>query len=171
VLYTMGEEDILPRALGRAHPRHKTPHVAIWVIAPPIGIVPVAMVVAGVTPLEVYAYTGTIGTFGYMLAYVLMAVSLPFFLRGRGENNPLSTGLAVLVTAALLYVFYKNVVPVPDYPFNLFPWIFLGLVVLGLVLYGTMRARHPEAALEVGSTEEEPIPPAAVQHRAEDPQG
>ena len=34
VLYTMGEEDILPAALGRAHPKHKTPHVAIGTLAP-----------------------------------------------------------------------------------------------------------------------------------------
>jgi amino acid transporter len=120
------------------------------------------MVATGVTPLEVYAYTGTIGTFGYMLAYLLMAVSLPFFLRKRNEANPLSTGLAAVVVAALLYVFYKNVIPVPDYPYNLFPWIFLGLVVLGLVWYAVVRMRNPEVLREVGMMEEEPIAPGTV---------
>jgi len=165
VLYTMGEEDLLPRALGRAHPRHKTPHVAIGVIAPVIGIVPVVMLLTGVTPLNVYAYTGTIGTFGYMLAYFLMALALPFFLRRRGEANPLSAVLAVVVMAALAYVFYKNVVPVPDYPYNLFPWIFLGLLVVGLAGYAVMRARRPELVAEVGSIQEEPVPEGtAVPH-------
>jgi amino acid transporter len=162
VLYTMGEEDILPRALGRAHPTHRTPYVAIGIIAPVVGVVPVIMVATGVTPLEVYAYTGTIGTFGYMLAYLLMAVSLPFFLRKRNEANPLSTGLAAVVVAALLYVFYKNLIPVPDYPYNLFPWIFLGLVVLGLVWYAVVRMRNPEVLREVGMMEEEPIAPGTV---------
>ena len=162
VLYTMGEEDILPRALGRAHPTHRTPYVAIGIIAPVVGVVPVIMVATGVTPLEVYAYTGTIGTFGYMLAYLLMAVSLPFFLRKRNEANPWSTGLAAVVVVALLYVFYKNVIPVPDYPYNLFPWIFLGLVVLGLVWYAVVRMRNPEVLREVGMMEEEPIAPGTV---------
>jgi amino acid transporter len=162
VLYTMGEEDILPRALGRAHPTHRTPYVAIGIIAPVVGVVPVIMVATGVTPLEVYAYTGTIGTFGYMLAYLLMAVSLPFFLRKRNEANPLSTGLAAVVVVALLYVFYKNLIPVPDYPYNLFPWIFLGLVVLGLVWYAVVRMRNPEVLREVGMMEEEPIAPGTV---------
>ena len=162
VLYTMGEEDILPRALGRAHPTHRTPYVAIGIIAPVVGVVPVIMVATGVTPLEVYAYTGTIGTFGYMLAYLLMAVSLPFFLRKRNEANPLSTGLAAVVVVALLYVFYKNVIPVPDYPYNLFPWIFLGLVVLGLAWYAVVRMRNPEVLREVGMMEEEPIAPGTV---------
>src|SRR5947209_97851 len=95
VLYTMGEEDLLPRVFGRAHPRHKTPHVAIGVIAPVIGIVPVVMLLTNVTPLNVYAYTGTIGTFGYMIVYILMAMALPFFLRRRGESSPLVTALSV----------------------------------------------------------------------------
>lgn len=159
ILYTMGEEDVLPRALGRAHRTHKTPHVAIGVLAPVVIVVPVVMVAVGVTPLEVFTYIGTIGTFGYMLGYLLMAVALPFFLRRRGEANPLSAVLAVVVVAALLYVFYKNVVPVPPYPLNLMPWIFLGLVVLGLAWYAFERARKPQLVREVGTFEEDPVPP------------
>ena len=163
VLYTMGEEDVLPAVLGRAHRRHKTPHVAIGLIAPIVGLVPIVMVATGTTPFNVYAYTGTLGTFGYMLAYLLMAVALPFFLRRRDEANPLSTVLAVVVVAALLYVFYKNVWPVPPSPFNLFPWIFLGLMVVGLAWYFAVRTRNPEVLREVGMMEEEPVPPGTVQ--------
>ncbi|MGD9987285.1 APC family permease [Pseudonocardia sp.] len=159
ILYTMGEEGILPGRLGRAHPTHKTPHVAIAVIAPVVLVVPVILVLVGFEPLEVFTYTGTIGTFGYMLAYLLMAVALPAFLRRRGELNPLSVVLAVVVAAALLYVFYKNLVPVPDYPLNLMPWIFLGLVVIGLAWYAAMRARSPQLGEQAGTFEEEPLPP------------
>ena len=163
VLYTMGEEDVLPAVLGRAHRTHKTPHVAIGVIAPIVGLVPIIMVATGTTPFNVYAYTGTLGTFGYMLAYLLMAVALPLFLRRRDEANPLSTVLAVVVVAALLYVFYKNVWPVPPSPFNVLPWIFLGLMVVGLAWYFSVRARNPEVLREVGMMEEEPLPPGTVQ--------
>jgi amino acid transporter len=159
VLYTMGEEDVLPAALGRAHPRHHTPHVAIWLIAPVVAIVPIVMLAAGTTPLGIYAYTGTIGTFGYMLAYLLMAISLPFFLRRRDELRAATVGLVVVVVLALLYVFYKNVIPVPASPYNLLPWIFLGALLLGLVWYLTVRVRTPEVADGIGSIEEEPVPP------------
>jgi amino acid transporter len=165
VLYTMGEEDVLPAPLGRAHRRHKTPHVAIAVIAPVVGLVPIVMVATGTTPFNVYAYTGTIGTFGYMLAYLLMAVALPFFLRRRNEANPLSTLLAVVVVAALLYVFYKNVYPVPPSPYNLLPWIFLAAMALGLAWYFTVRARRPEVLQEIGATEEEPVAPGTTDRR------
>ena len=162
ILYTMGEEDILPRTLGQAHRSYRTPHIAIAVVAPVMIIVPIVMVASGVELLNVIGYTGTIGTFGYMLGYLLMAIALPFFLRRRNEANPLSTVLAVVVVAVLLYVFWKNVYPVPDYPFNLMPWIFLGLVALGMAWYATVRIRNPEVLREVGMMEEEPIRPGAV---------
>ena len=145
--------------LGRAHRTHKTPHIAIGVIAPIVGLVPIVLMVAGQGPLEVYAYVGTIGTFGYMLGYLLMAAALPFFLRRRGEANPLSTVLAAVVVVALLYVFYKNVVPVPDPPMNLMPWIFLAALLVGLAWYAAVRIRNPRVLAEVGTTEEEPVPP------------
>ncbi|GAB3347097.1 APC family permease [Modestobacter lapidis] len=164
VLYTMGEEGVLPSALGRAHAQHRTPHVAIWLIAPVVAVVPIVMVASGTTLLGVYAYTGTIGTFGYMLAYVLMALSLPVFLRRRSELRAASVVLAVVVVLALLYVFYKNVIPVPDSPYDLLPWIFLGALVLGLVWFLAVRVRTPGVAAEVGSIEEEPVAPNALDH-------
>jgi len=161
-MYTMGEEDVLPKALGRAHRSYRTPYVAIAVVAPIMIIVPIVMVASGVELLNVIGYTGTVGTFGYMLGYLLMAIALPFFLRRRNEANPLSTVLAVVVVAVLLYVFWKNVYPVPDYPFNLMPWIFLGLVALGMAWYATVRVRNPEVLREVGMMEEDPIPPGTT---------
>ena len=161
VLYTMGEEDVLPAALGRAHRTYKTPHVAIGILAPIIGLVPVLLMIAGRGPFDVYAYVGTIGTFGYMVAYLLMAVALPFFLKRRGEANPVSTVLSVVVVAALLYVFYKNVIPVPEYPLNLLLPIFVALLVTGMAWYSVVRVRRPEVLAEVGSTEEEAVPPQA----------
>ena len=159
VLYTMGEEDVLPAALGRAHRTYKTPHVAIATLTPVIALVPVVLMIGGRGPFDVYAYVGTVGTFGYMVGYLLMAVALPFFLRRRGEGNPASTVLSVVVVAALLYVFYKNVIPVPEYPLNLLLPIFAVLLALGMGWYFLVRSRRPEVLAEVGSTEEEPVAP------------
>lgn len=158
VLYTMGEEGVLPAVLGRAHRSHQTPYVAIWTAAPIIGVVPMVMIATGTTPLNIYAYAGTIGTFGYMLAYLLMAIALPVFLRRRGESNPLSALLAAVVVLTLFYVFYKNVVPAPASPYNLLPWIFLGALLLGLVGYLFVRVTAPQNLRAVGTTEEDPVP-------------
>jgi hypothetical protein len=61
--------------------------------------------------------------------------------------------------AALLYVFYKNVIPVPAYPLNLLLPIFIVVLALGMGWYFVVRSRRPEVLAEVGSTEEEPVAP------------
>jgi len=158
VLYTMGEEGVLPAAVGRAHSTHKTPHVAILLIAPIVALVPLVMIASGSTPFEVYAYTGTVGTFGYMLAYLLMAASLPVFLQRRGESNAVALVLSGVVVLSLLYVFYKNVYPVPPSPFNLLPYIFAAVLLVGLGWYLFIRVTAPERTRRVGTYEEEPVP-------------
>ncbi len=157
VLYTMGEEGVLPAAVGRAHATYRTPHVAIMLIAPIVALVPIVMVVRGSAPLDAFAYIGTVGTFGYMLAYLLMAVSLPVFLSRRGEISPIAVVLSVVVALSLLYVFYKNVYPVPPSPLNRLPYIFAAVLLVGLVWYLIVRVTHPERTRRVGTYEEEPV--------------
>jgi hypothetical protein len=42
------------------------------------------------------------------------------------------------------------------------PWIFVGLVALGMAWYAVIRVRKPEIVEEVGTFEEEPVPPGTV---------
>lgn len=157
VVYTMGEEGVLPAAVGRAHATYRTPHVAILLIAPIVALVPIVMVVRGSAPLVAFAYIGTVGTFGYMLAYFLMAVSLPIFLRRRGESSTGVIVLSVVVVLSLLYVFYKNVYPVPPSPFNRLPYIFAAALLLGLGWYLFVWLTARERTRQVGTYEEEPV--------------
>ncbi|MGI8692561.1 MAG: APC family permease [Geodermatophilaceae bacterium] len=158
VVYTMGEEGVLPAAVGRAHATYRTPHVAIMLIAPFVAVVPIVMVVNGSEPLIAFGYIGTVGTFGYMVAYLLMAVSLPLFLRRRGESSPIAVVLSVAVVLSLLYVVYKNVYPVPPSPLNRLPYIFLAILLVGLLWYLVVRVTHAERTRRVGTYEEDPVP-------------
>ncbi|MGI8681375.1 MAG: APC family permease [Mycobacteriales bacterium] len=160
VLYTMGEEGVLPSPLGRAHRKYQTPHVAILLIAPIVFLVPFVMLARGSAPLSMFGYIGTVGTFGYMLAYLLMAASLPLFLNRRSEFSAAATVLSAVVVLSLLYVVYKNVYPVPPSPLNRLPYIFAVVLLLGLAWYLVVRLTHPERTRRVGTYEEEPVPAA-----------
>jgi amino acid transporter len=143
VLFSVAHDGVLHPALGRAHARHRTPHVAILALLPAVVVVPAVMVLAGLTPLEVYAYTGTIGTFGYLTAYLLMAIGMPIFLRRHHTARAHHWVLAVAAAAAIVYVIYKNLVPAPDYPYNVLPYLYLALLALGLAWYAVVRRRAP----------------------------
>ncbi len=54
----------------------------------------------------------------------------------------------------MAYVVYKNIVPAPPYPYNLLPYIYAGLLAVGLVFYAVLRVRDPERAKRIGSVQE-----------------
>ncbi|OJY46383.1 APC family permease [Pseudonocardia sp. 73-21] len=141
VLFAVAHDGVLHTALRRAHTRHRTPHVAILALLPPVVLVPAIMILLGVTPLEVYAYTGTIGTFGYLTAYLLMAVGMPIYLRRHHTVRTHHWVLSAAAVVAILYVIYKNLVPVPAYPYNILPYLYLALLVIGIVWYAVARGR------------------------------
>jgi len=154
-VYSLGREGILPARLGRSHPRFQTPHAAIYLLAPVIGAVPFVMVANGTAPLSIFGYIGTLATYGYLLAYVLVSIAAPIFLARRHTLTPLPVIVAVLATVAIGYVIFKNLVPVPPAPYNVFPYIFLGWIVIGVAWYLVLKARDPERAARLGTLAED----------------
>jgi len=153
-VYSLGREQILPGRLSHAHARFKTPHVAIYALAPIVGVVPFVLVAIGVAPLNIFGYLGTLATFGYLLAYVLVSVAAPIFLARRHALTPLPVVVAVLATVAIGYVIYKNLVPVPPAPYSLFPYLFLAWIAIGVGWYLAIKARDPARAAQLGTFQE-----------------
>jgi amino acid transporter len=154
-VYSLGRENILPSTFGSTHSRFRTPHIAILTLAPVVGIVPFILVADGTSPLNIFAYLGTLATFGYLLAYVLVSIAAPFFLRRRKALTPFAVAVSVLATATIGYVFYKNLVPVPPSPYDTFPYIFGAWIVIGLAWYLVLKARDPERAARLGTFQDQ----------------
>ena len=129
--------------------------IAILTLAPVVGIVPFILVADGTSPLNIFAYLGTLATFGYLLAYVLVSIAAPFFLRRRKALTPFAVAVSVLATATIGYVFYKNLVPVPPSPYDTFPYIFGAWIVIGLAWYLVLKARDPERAARLGTFQDQ----------------
>jgi amino acid transporter len=153
-VYSLGREDILPRSFGRSHSTYKTPHVAIYTLAPVVGIVPFILVAHGTSPLTIFAWIGTLATYGYLLAYVLVSIAAPIFLARRKVLTPLPVIVGTVATVAIGYVVYKNLVPVPPSPYDYLPYIFLGWVLIGLAWYFYLKVRHPARAAQLGTLQE-----------------
>lgn len=156
ILFGMSNEGILPGWLGHAHPRHKTPSKAIWLVVPLVAIPAVVVLSTGVASLSATTYIDTVGVFGYMVSYAAVCIGAPFFLKKRGlPRVALSVVLGLLGVASLAYVFYANVFPVPAFPFNTLPYYFLAAMLGGIVGYAVLRARHPEVAERAGTFADE----------------
>jgi amino acid transporter len=111
----------------------------------PIGAVTVSMTLtlvlllafglAGTSALNAFFYLATIGTLSVLVVYVVVSVSaLRLELDGPGRKSWVAIVVPVGGSVVAIYVLYRNVVPAPAFPFNLFPYIVAGWLVLGLGL-------------------------------------
>ena len=60
ILFSAGREGLLPVFFGKIHPRHKTPHIAMWIYI----FIALAITLAfgwNLTPVVIFADTGTLG--------------------------------------------------------------------------------------------------------------
>lgn len=141
LLFSMGHERQVHRGVASAHPTRQTPHVAIGVLSVLAALITVTMTLSGITTINVFAYAGTIGTYGYMVAYILITLGLPVTLRRRGEPVLAAFVVGGLAAVGMLYVLFKSVYPVPAAPYDLLPRLFLGVVVVAVAWTFVLVAR------------------------------
>ncbi|AWT47029.1 MULTISPECIES: APC family permease [Streptomyces] len=171
----LAEEGVLPRALGRVHPRHRSPYVA-GIAQTVLGVaVVLAFRAAGADPYgQLLLWVNTPGMIGLLLLQLLAAIAVPcYFRRVRHQEGALRTVLAPLAATALLATAIVLVVTHIDLFTGASSTVNTVLVLvapavflLGLPLAAWLRHRRPDAyagfaAEPSGSVEAaEPTPPA-----------
>ena len=150
-LFTLAREHALPAALGRVHPRFQTPHVAIALVGLIAFVVGLIGTVNTVGRFQWDVYVGIVSSYAYLFAYLLVAIATPLWLRRIKALSPGGLVVSVLAAAGILYVIYKNLVPVPEGAYKYLPYVFVALLLVGLVRFLHLRATRPEVAARVGS--------------------
>ena len=148
VLFTMGRYGIFPISIGSTHKEKLTPHVAISLFAVIQFLIPTTFILLSygavhgwqMVPFDAFNDAGLFGAMGFCGAYVLISLATPFYLKKIGEMKPHHIAIAVIALALLLVPIVGTVYPVPSYPMNYFPYIFLAYIVAGVVLV-SMRSR------------------------------
>src|SRR6267143_3966773 len=88
VLLLMSHNGITHGSLRTTHARHETPGRAI-VVTGILAVAPVAALAArGASGLDVYGWMGSLATHGFIVAYALVCVALPRYLRDHGVFRP-----------------------------------------------------------------------------------
>jgi amino acid transporter len=150
-IFALGRERILHPRLGTTN--RKDSPVAAW--AAYIGFSAVITFVLGglITPLSLYGFLGSLLALGIVILYILMNLGLPLYYRRQfpGEFSLFRhVILPVIGSVLLLLPIYGLLWPIPDWPFNLVPYILLVWVAGGVGYFLYLRSRHPERIEAMG---------------------
>src|SRR5487761_1230883 len=141
VIYAMGRHGLFHSATADAHAKNETPHVAVSLMAVLAFAVPAAMNLGGIAPLDGFNYVGTCAAFGFVVAYALVTVAAPVYLKRIGELTGKDIVGCVAALALLAIPAVGSVYPIPDPPVNYFPYGFLVYLAIGIgwILYCSRR--------------------------------
>ncbi len=151
VVFSMARDGIAPAALGATHRRRHVPHVAIAVVLPIVVLVPVGLLAAGVAPPRVLADLLTISTVGYLVAYLLVCLAAPFFLRRIGELTPAPVVITAVLVPVLLVVLVAYVVSAWG---GLVPAVVGVFVLAGVAWLAWLRWKRPDRLAAIGVYDE-----------------
>jgi amino acid transporter len=132
ILYTMGKDGMLSGALYKTNPRHHTPSAGINLMVGASVLIFAACF--WTTALDIGRYTATIGSLTILLSYLLATIcAIVFFHR-----NKIWKGVRLIIPLVtvfiLVVIFFLNIYPIPEYPYNLiivgiFIWLVVGLLL------------------------------------------
>jgi amino acid transporter len=145
VLLLMAHNGLAHGSLRATHVRNQTPSRAV-VITGIAAVLPVAILAAhGASGLDVYGWMGSLATYGFIVAYALVCVALPKYLRDQGVYRSGAQIIPFLAGLAMLLALIGNLYPVPEGPYGKLPYIYLAYLAAGL-LWFALRGRKKDAA-------------------------
>jgi len=143
VLLLMAHNGLTHDSLRATHSRNQTPSRAV-VITGVAALLPVAVLAArGASGLDVYGWLGSLATYGFIVAYALVCVALPRYLREHGVFRAGAQIVPWLAGAAMLLALVGNLYPVPEGPYGKLPYVYLTYLTAGL-LWFVFRKRSKE---------------------------
>ncbi len=151
-LHAMGSAGVLPRAVGRRHGAHGSPHIASLVQSAVVLVALLLVIVLGLDPvLEVFTWLSGTTTLGAIALMTLTCVAvLVYFGRTRADRRPWNTIIAPAL--GLIGLVGILVIVIANYPVLvgsvvtavIIEAILAACLIAGLVVAGIIRARRPQ---------------------------
>jgi amino acid transporter len=153
LLFSMGRYQFLHRSMGLVHDTHRTPHRAILLCGGLLAVICVAILPAGL--LDAFGYAGTFASFGFVVVYFALCVVAPMDLKKSREMKPRHVLLAMAGGALMLFVVVGSVYPVPEYPYNILPYVFFAYMAAGALWFAVLKVKSPQTLASIQHDMEE----------------
>lgn len=141
VLMRMAHGLLLPTVLERTSRRHGTPGAAILVSAGLMLTATASLAMGHVTGSEMYDWLGSLSVFGFLTAYALVAVALPFARRALGQHSHRVAAVSVVTVIVMILIVIFDLRSASDAIHTRIPWIYLGYISAGVAWYALSRKK------------------------------
>jgi amino acid transporter len=149
LLFLMGVNGALHSGLGEAHAENQTPHRAVLLCSVAAFVPAAIMTLRGVDLFDIYGLVGTVATFGFVTAYIMVSAAAPLYLRSLGCLTPQAIGISALAILAMGAALLGSLYPAPAGPYLYLPYIYAGTLLSGFAWSTIWIARSPALEPEI----------------------
>ena len=162
VFLTMSRHGLFPASLGETHSSNQTPHIAITMSALVMFLVPACLSLFHVKLFDSMGYLGAICTYGFLTVYILISIAAPVYLYKIQKLRPrdvmfslLGVGFMMIPVLGSVGVPGSQIFPVPEAPYDAFPYLFLLYLTVTCGWFVMQRLRSPQIVRTMKSRIEE----------------
>jgi amino acid transporter len=153
VLLLMSHNGLAHGGFRATHRVNETPGRAVFATGIAAALPVAVLAFHGASGLDVYGCLGSLATYGFIVAYALVCLALPGYLRILGKYSPSARLLSWVACIAMLLALVGNLYPVPEGPYGKMPYVYLGFLVAGMLYYflGPKRSSGPSPSRPLDS--------------------
>lgn len=159
----MSQRGILPKRVGRIHPKHHSPSAASLTQSLSAGILLLVLVVIGLHPIaQIYGFMAGVAAVGFLLMMILTSVAVWVYFRGAGSSMPRGiwrlrvapaiATIVLIVTLAIVLSKFTLVTGLPVGTSIIIAAVPLVAGIAGLLLRGGMDRPDERAAATSATT-------------------
>jgi len=141
VLMKMAHGKLLHSAFERTNPKHGTPGPAIALSAGLMLALTIAMQLRAFSGSEMYDLLGSLSVFGFLTAYALVALALPFARKAMGQHSHFVALVSIVTVLVMITIAAFDLRSTSDALHARIPYIYLGYIAAGIGWYLLRRKR------------------------------
>jgi amino acid transporter len=129
----MGQQGLFHKFTADAHKINETPHIAVFIMGALSFGLPTIGLINGMDVNDMFNDAGTLAAFGFIVAYLLVSIAAPFYVKSLGQLKPWHIFIAAASVILLMVPTIGSVYPVPPAPVKYFPYMFAAYFIVGFI--------------------------------------
>jgi amino acid transporter len=141
VLIRMAHGGLLPKIFERTSSKHCTPGPGIALAVLLMFGATAGMQLRSFTGSDMYDLFGSLAVFGFLTAYALVAVALPFARRASGQRSFAVTSISIFTVLVVIMIAVFDLRSTADEAHARIPYVYLTYIGAGVAWYALRKKR------------------------------